>query len=125
MRPSQETYIVAGHGPAHPLGAAIMEFHVSRAARDRYQIDAGLFALNGNVIVANFQAARTLAQKLNQRRDLLHYPEQAVKVGQINALALIDEVLHFVVSLYREQRNSAVMWQALSSLQTQFGRATV
>jgi glycosidase len=125
MWPSQETYIVAGHGPARPRGTAIMEFHVSRVARDRYQLDAGLFALNGNVIVANFQAARALAQKLNQRRDLLHYPEQAVKVGQINALGLIDEVLHFVVSLYREQKNSAAMWQALSNLQTQFGRATV
>jgi glycosidase len=125
MRPSQETYIVAGNGPARPLGAAVMEFHVSRTTRDRYQIDTGLFALNGNVIVANFQAARALAQKLNARRDLLHFPEQAVKAGQINALGLIDEVLHFVVSLYRDQKNAAVLRQALSNLQTQFGVATV
>ncbi|MBY0522970.1 MAG: hypothetical protein K2R98_06210 [Gemmataceae bacterium] len=125
MRSAQETYIVAGHAPARPLGAVVMEFHVARTARDRYQFDTGLFALNGNVVVANFQAARALAQKLNERRDLLHYPEQAVKAGQINALGLIDEVLHFVVGLYREEKNAAAIRQALSMLQDRFGRATV
>ena len=53
-----------------------MEFHVSRQARDRYKFDQALFSLNGNVLFANFHAARLFAQKMNQQRDLLHYPEQ-------------------------------------------------
>ena len=72
-----------------------MEFHVSRRARDRYQFDESLFSINGNVIFANFHAARLFAQKINDKRDLARYPEQAVMAGQINAMGLIDEILHF------------------------------
>ncbi|HZY44844.1 MAG TPA: alpha-amylase, partial [Anaerolineae bacterium] len=93
-----------------------MEFHVSRYARDKYQFDRALFALDGNVIFANFLAARTFAQKINQQRDLVNFPEQAVKAGQINALGLIDELLHFVVQQYREQKNPQVMKAALTWL---------
>src|SRR5208283_1839163 len=123
--PSTVLRVVAGQEPARAPSEAFMEFHIARAARDRYQIDGGLFSLNGNVIVGNFHAARVLAQKLNERRDLVHYPEQAVKAGQINALGLIDEILHFVVGLYREQKNSTALRQALGVLQDRFGRATV
>jgi len=40
-----------------------MEFHISRQARDQYQFDHELFSLNGNVIFANFYAARIFAKK--------------------------------------------------------------
>jgi glycosidase len=93
--------------------AVRMEFHISRAARDHYQFDEALFMLSGNVIFADFHAARVFAQRMNQQRDLAKFPEQAIKPGQIHALGLIDEILHYVVALYREQRNSKVMRQAL------------
>ena len=99
-----------------------MEFHVSRQARDYYQFDQSLFSLNGNVIFANFYAARIFAQKMNQKRDLVRFPEQAVKAGQINAMGLIDEILHFVVSLYRQQINPKVMQEAESWLVERFGK---
>ncbi len=41
-----------------------MEFHVSRQVRDRYQFGESLFSLNGNVVLANFHAARVFAQKI-------------------------------------------------------------
>ncbi len=99
-----------------------MEFHVSRLARDRYKFDQSIFSFNGNVIFANFHAARQFALKMNQQRDLVNYPEQAVKAGQINAMGLVDEILHLVVSLYREEKNSQVMEQALAYLETIFGK---
>ena len=102
-----------------------LEFHVSRNARDRYQFDESLFALSGNVILANFHAARVLALKINQKRDLVSFPEQAVRAGQINALGLIDEILHYIVGLYREQQNPRVMQQALDWLYEKLGQATV
>src|SRR5258706_13756191 len=82
-----------------------MEFHVSRAARDRYQFDESLFSISGNVVFANFHAARAFAQKMNQRRDLVRFPEQAVHASQINALGLVHEVTHYVFRMYREQQN--------------------
>ncbi len=98
-----------------------MEFHISRLARDRYNFDQSLFRLSGNVIFANFHAARVFAQKMNQRRDLVQFPERAVKAGQINAMGLIDEILHHVVQLYRQQRNPKVMQDALTWLAQQVG----
>ena len=40
---------------------ATFEFHVSRRARDRYQLDDALFTITGNVVFANFRAARVFA----------------------------------------------------------------
>ena len=87
------------------------EFHISRLARERYGIDKSLFALRGGVIVANFHAARVFAQRLNARRDLARFPETAVRAGQINAMGLIDEVLHLVVERYRQEIEPALAGQ--------------
>lgn len=102
-----------------------MEFHVSRRARDRYQFDQALFSITGNVLFANFHAARVFAQKINQKRDLVNFPEQAVRAGQINAMGLIDEILHFVSGLYRQQKNPQVMEQAIEWLNDQLGQEVV
>jgi glycosidase len=101
------------------------EFHVSRRARERYQFDAALFALNGNVLFANFRAAREFAQRMNARRDLARHPEQAARAGDINAMGLIDEILHLVVAKYRAQKNPAVMRQALAWLDERFESGTI
>jgi len=98
-----------------------MEFHISRQARDRYQFDQALFSLSGNVIFANFYAARIFAHKLNQSRDLIRFPEKAVKAGQINAMGLIDEILHYVVKVYRERINPQVMEEALQWVSGEIG----
>jgi len=103
----------------------MFEFHISRLARDRYQFDQSLFSFNGNVILANFHAARIFAQKINQKRDLMQFPEKAVKAGQINAMGLIDEILHLVMFLYRQQKSPQVMEQALAYLDGQFTPAEV
>lgn len=102
-----------------------MEFHVSRLARDRYQFDQALFSFDGNVIFASFHAARSFAQKMNQKRDLVSFPEQAARAGQINAMGLIDEILHLVVSLYRQERNPIVMEQAMDWLNEHIGKTVV
>jgi glycosidase len=102
-----------------------MELHVAREARDRYQFDEVLFSLSGNVVFANFHAARVFAQKMNDKRDLANFPDQTVKAGHINAMGLIDEVLHFVVGLYREQISAEVMGQALAWVEERLGQDAV
>jgi glycosidase len=102
-----------------------MEFHISRQSRDRYQFDQSLYALNGNVIFANFHAARVFAQKMNDRRDLITFPEQAVQAGQINAMGMIDEILHLVMQNYRQERNRTVNAKAIAWLSEEFGEVEV
>ncbi len=94
----------------------LMEFHVSRRARDRYGFDDAIFSSAGNVVFANFHAARVFAQKMNRKRDLKKHPEQAVKPGQIAAMGLIDETLHYLIWLYRQEVNGNAMKDALDSL---------
>jgi glycosidase len=89
-----------------------MEFHISRQVRDRYQFDRSLFTFNGNVIFANFHNVRLFAQKINQQKDLINHPEKAVKAGQLNAMGLIDEILHLVISIYRRQISPTVFKEA-------------
>jgi hypothetical protein len=110
-----------GHGMAD---RAVREFHVSRKARDRYQFDDSLFALSGRVVFANFHAARVFAQKMNERRDLVAFPEQAVSAAQINAMGLIDELLHAVVAEHLAA-NPGILARALAGLEQALGRAAV
>ena len=98
------------------------EFHISRSARITYQFDESLFESSGNVIFANFHAVRLFAQKMNQKRDVIQFPERAIRAGQLNAMGLIDEILHYVMLLFREQKNSKVMGEAYKWLENRLGR---
>ncbi|MCD4673748.1 MAG: alpha-amylase, partial [Anaerolineaceae bacterium] len=103
----------------------MMEFHISRQSRDRYKFDQELFSFNGNVIFANFHAVRIFVQKMNKKKDLANYPEQAIKAGQVNAMGLIDEILHFVMSIYRRQINPQAMAEATIWLEEKVGQETL
>ena len=102
-----------------------MEFHTSRQARQKYNFDQSIFTTNGNVIFANFHAGRVFAQTVNQVRDADHHPDRAVSAGQINAMGLIDEVFHFVFSLYRTQKSGQVYNKALAVLEKKIGKAAL
>lgn len=98
------------------------EFHISRKARQRYQFDEGLYSLTGNVIFADYRAVRALADKMNLARDARRNPDQAVRAGQLNAMGLIDEILHFVAARFRAERNPNAMAKALNWLGERLGQ---
>jgi len=102
-----------------------MEFLISKKSRDFYTFDEILFSISGNVIFANFHAVRQFVQKMNQKRDLIRYPEKAVKAGDVNAMGLIDEILHFITGLYREQKNQSLMKESLEWLYKKIGKKKV
>ncbi len=97
------------------------ELHISRAARLRYQFDEKLFTFDGRAIFVNFHAVRQFAQKINAKRDIARFPEQAVQAGQINAMGLINEIFHFVIQCYRQQRLEEAFSKALRWLDERLG----
>ena len=101
------------------------EFHVSRRAREVYGLDETLFAVSGNVVFADFHAARVFAHSMNERRDLLQFPERAVSASQIHALGLIDEVLHLLIARHRRGRAPELWSDALSRLEAEVGGEAV
>jgi glycosidase len=98
------------------------EFHVSRAARDRYDFSRTLFSVTGNVVFADLAATREFAHKMNTVRDVEHHPDRAVNPGALNAMGLIDEALHTLLEQYRRERDPKVMLDALSFFQARVGR---
>jgi glycosidase len=97
------------------------EFHISREARAHYQFDETLFSLTGNVIFANFHAARLFAQRMNEKRDVVNHPERSVQAGELNAMGLVDEILHLIIAQYREQRKPTIIEEALAYVEDQLG----
>lgn len=97
-------------------------FHVSRAARDRYRFQEDLFSWTGNVLFANVAASRRFAEQMNRQRGVEQHPERTVHPGALNAMALIDEMLHALVAQYRSQRDPQVMLEALGWFEQRLGR---
>jgi glycosidase len=99
----------------------MMEFHISRNARERYQFAESLFSYTGNVIFANMAACRQFAHRMNQVREVDQHPERAVHAGQLYAMGLIDEASHVLMARYREQFDPQVMTSALDWFGAQVG----
>ena len=99
----------------------MMEFHISRSARDRYSFAETLFSFNGNVVFANVAASRRFAHRMNQVRDAERHPERAVHAAQLYAMGLIDEASHALMARYRRQFDPNVMLDALAFFGAQVG----
>ena len=99
----------------------MMEFHIARSARERYQFAESLFSYTGNVVFANLAACREFAHRMNQVRDVQRFPERAVHAGQLYAMGLIDEASHVLMARYREQFDPEVMASALAFFSAQVG----
>jgi glycosidase len=99
----------------------MMEFHISRRARERYQFAESLFSFSGNIVFANFTACRDFAHRMNTVRDAERHPEQAVHAGQLYAMGLIDEASHVLLARYRQQYDPQAMTAALEWFSKQVG----
>src|SRR5690349_10635932 len=99
-----------------------LEFHIARAARDRYQFADRLFSLTANVVVVDLAASRYLAHRMNTVHEADAHPDRVVHPGALNAMGILDEITHLVLALFRERRDPQAMVDALSWLETRVGR---
>jgi glycosidase len=99
----------------------MMEFHISRKARERYQFAESLFSYTGNVVFANMAACRVFAHRMNQVREAEKYPERTIHAGKLFAMGLIDEASHVLMARYRQQFDPQVMTSALDWFGAQVG----
>ena len=100
-----------------------MEFHVHRSLRIEHKLDAALFQISGNVVFPNFYASRVLARSLNARPAVQAHPERSVKAGRLNAMGLVDEILHFVCAKFRDSVAPDAFVRALAAVETALGAA--
>ncbi len=99
----------------------VMEFHISREARERYRAEKKLFSFSGNVIFADLKASRELAHSINQVRGAEQDPERAVHPGALFAMGLIDEASHLLIDHYRRNVAPQAVAEALAHFTAQVG----
>ncbi|MCL2472969.1 MAG: alpha-amylase family glycosyl hydrolase [Treponema sp.] len=100
---------------------ALMEFHIRREVREEFGLEESLFSLTGNVVLSDMRQVRVLTQRFNAGVDPVKNPERIVRAGLLNAMGIIDEILHYIVALYREQVQPDVFETALARLEKKLG----
>jgi hypothetical protein len=101
----------------------MMEFHISRETRDRYQVRDVLFNFVGNVIFADLASCRELAFRMTEVRAAS--AADPINPGALFAMGLIDEVSHFLVAQYRRNRDPQVTQAALAWFSARVGEDNV
>jgi glycosidase len=97
-----------------------MEFHIRREVREEHGLDQALFSLRGNVVFADLRQVRELTERINAKADPRR-PETFIRAGQFFAMGLIDEILHYMVALYRERIQPDLFDTALLRLEANLG----
>ncbi|VAX15985.1 hypothetical protein MNBD_IGNAVI01-1654, partial [hydrothermal vent metagenome] len=93
------------------------EFHIASHLRKKYGLSEELFSFSGNVIFANFAQVRKFVALINEDRD----NAKKLKVSEVNAAGLIDEIFHFVTRIYEEEINPKVFEKARAYLENKIG----
>jgi glycosidase len=107
-------------------GETRFSFHVSRAARERHGLSEELFSTSGNVVFMDLHAAQVFTQRLNESRMKAGVPPgDSLRAGDMNAMGLIDEILHYVAGLYRRRIEPAVFTRALEFAKDRLGHRAV
>ncbi len=103
----------------------VRELHVRREARARYGAGEALFTLSGNAVLPNLRAVRDLAAAMTAARRAAGEADPVVAPGSLNAMGLIDEILHAVVAVYREHEDPEAVDDALDHLDEVLGTEAV
>lgn len=99
----------------------LLEMLVSRRARMHYGLPDTLFALDGNVILADFRAARETAAAINRIRRSAGQAELCVSASDVNAAGLLHEMMHHLIGVYRDTVDPDIFARALRELEIDLG----
>ncbi len=96
---------------------------ISRDARNKYEFAEFKFSEKGNIeFNGNIHLVRMFVQKLNKKRDLINYPEIAIRIGEFNGMTLMYEINKFLFNLYKEEtQNSRLNNELYEFLENKIG----
>lgn len=95
------------------------EFHIAKEIRKKYNIGDELFSITGNVIFTNNNAVRVFVQNINSKREIPGH----IRIGEVNAVGLLDEIYHFILREYEENENPGVFGRAVEYLNNNLGES--
>ena len=101
------------------------EFHISKKIRDLCNFEKGLFASSGNVVFANLKNVRSFQLLINNIFESRGEENKKLSAGQLNAMGLIDEILHYVCMLYRRDKVPSFMTDLLAELNKEYTKEEI
>ncbi len=100
----------------------IFNFHINRKARDEYQLTEDFFSLRGSVVLGDFKKAQDFAKKINDLRSIIKDPKKpAVLPAQLNGMALLHEIFHYVIGLYKKEADTKAFEKCKTHLEKILG----
>ena len=96
---------------------------ISRDARNKYELNDFKFTERGNIeFEGDTHLVRLFVQKINQKRDLINYPELAVRIGEFNGMALMHEIKKYLLELYKQEtKNNFLTLELFDYLKDKIG----
>ncbi len=94
------------------------DFHISKSTRIKYKFDDSFYSLNGNLIIANSQAARYISDKINDVRKNEGAYDQFITAGEVNALGVLHEIYHYLINHYVQKENPGVIKRSIDFLKS-------
>ncbi|MHA2277298.1 MAG: alpha-amylase family glycosyl hydrolase, partial [Candidatus Kariarchaeaceae archaeon] len=99
---------------------------ISQTAREKYKLDEQFFtAKEGYVTFDQTYLMRLFVDSLNKKKDLVNFPELAVRASEINAITVLNEISHEILSLYKKEKYQELYKELLGDLDEEFGEKTV
>ncbi|MHA1946244.1 MAG: alpha-amylase family glycosyl hydrolase [Candidatus Hodarchaeales archaeon] len=99
---------------------------ISLTAREKYKLDEQFFTTKeGYVTFEQTYLMRLFVDSLNKKKDLVNFPELAVRASEINAITVLNEISHEILDLYKEEKYPELYKELLGNLDEEFGEKTV
>ncbi len=92
---------------------AVRNIHAEKNTRDKYQFSSDNYGIDGKIVVKNIHNSRMIAINMNLHRDILHFPEQTVKSGEIYAISLMNQIFQYIIHTYVNKNNGTIFSEAI------------
>ncbi|UTC77117.1 alpha-amylase [Treponema sp. OMZ 799] len=81
-----------------------MEFHINGDVRKKCNLKSSLFSSCGNAVFENISEVHSFVFNFNSlvKEGLFGKAQKHLQAGELNAMGIFDEVLHYVLRLYRQ-----------------------
>ena len=102
-----------------------MTLLISQRAREKYQITESILPYHNRNGLSDLRSLNNFVFHLNQHPDITLHPDKSFKSGQLNGIALIDDIFHFVISQYQVLKGNRTLSSLMTKLQQFYGKETL
>ncbi|MGI5174426.1 alpha-amylase [Treponema sp. OMZ 840] len=100
-----------------------MEFHILKTIRDICKLQPDFFTLTGKGSCATIKEVRLLAKNINDTIQKGLPAQQYIHAGELNAMGLINEILHSLCIDFCKQKNPTAFIDALHNAENTIGQS--